>query len=204
MEKVYTIYKITNTINNKCYIGYTSKKNPRDRFGEHISASKGSNFHRQNLHEAIRKYGGKNFTFEILYQDSRKEHTFRKKEQELIEEHNAMGPSGYNMAKGGGGAGEISEETRKKMSNAAKGRTPWNKGIKGSIPWNKGLTKEDERVRKNVEKAVETRKQNGGWVPWNKGLTKEDDRVRKNVEKAVKTRNENGGWVPWNKGRKKS
>lgn len=122
----------------------------------------------------------------------------------MIEEHNAMGPSGYNMAKGGGGAGEISEETRKKMSNAAKGRTPWNKGIKGSIPWNKGLTKEDERVRKNVEKAVETRKQNGGWVPWNKGLTKEDDRVRKNVEKAVKTRNENGGWVPWNKGRKKS
>ena len=150
--------------------GYTSKKNPRDRFGEHISASRGPNFHRQNLHAAMRKYGEQNFTFEILYQDSSKEHTFRTKEQELIEEHNAMGPSGYNMARGGGGAGEISEETRKKMSDAAKGRTPWNKGMKGFVPWNKGLTKEDDRVRRNVEKAVETRKGNGGWVAWNKGL----------------------------------
>lgn len=168
MEKVYTIYKITNKTNGKCYIGYTSKKNPRHRFVEHISASNGPNYHKQNLHEAIRKHGEQNFTFEVLYQSSNREYTFRTKEQELIEEHNAMGPSGYNMARGGGGRGETSEETRKKMSNAAKGRIPWNKGRKGQIPWNKGLTIEDDRVCRNIEKCVEMRKKKG-YVAWNKG-----------------------------------
>lgn len=127
MTKIYTIYKITNTINNKCYVGYTSKRNPYDRFREHVSAAKGPNYHRQNIHKAIRKHGEQNFKFEILYQDTSKEYTFKKKEQELIEEHRALGPIGYNMAKGGGGTGTLSEESRQKMSDAAKGRTPWNK-----------------------------------------------------------------------------
>lgn len=171
MQKTHTIYKITNIVNNKCYIGYTAKENPFDRFCEHISAANGPNYRKQNIHKAINKYGEQNFKFEILYQDSNKEHTFKKKEQELIEQHNALGPVGYNMAKGGGGNGVLSEESRKKMSDAAKGRIPWNKGKKGMIPWNKGLTKKDPRVSANIQKMAETRKKTNSYVPWNKGKT---------------------------------
>lgn len=47
----------------------------------------------------------------------------------------------------------ISEETRKKMSLARMGKTPWNKGTKGvMVAWNKGLTKEDDRVKKYADK----------------------------------------------------
>lgn len=46
-----------------------------------------------------------------------------------------------NLTDGGEGAVNPSEETRKKMSDAKKGFTPWNKGIPTNIiPWNKGLT----------------------------------------------------------------
>ena len=40
----------------------------------------------------------------------------------------------------------VSEETRKKMSESKKGTTPWNKG----------LTKEDPRVKANVDKRNKT------------------------------------------------
>jgi very-short-patch-repair endonuclease len=52
-----------------------------------------------------------------------------------------------------------SDETKEKMSNASKGRTPWNKG----------LTIEDERVRLNTERAAVTKKEmikNGEWNPF--------------------------------------
>ena len=75
------------------------------------------------------------------------------------------------------------EETKKRLSKLAKGRTPWNKGIpmceeqkrklseakKGQIPWNKG--------KKGAQKA------------WNKGLTKEtNEGIRKGGEKVSKAR----------------
>ena len=53
---------------------------------------------------------------------------------------------------------EVSKETKEKISNSKKGTVPWNKGKRGvQIPWNKGLTMEDGRVRKNVEKMMQTR-----------------------------------------------
>jgi rubrerythrin len=48
-------------------------------------------------------------------------------------------------------------------------QVPWNKGKKGAqVAWNKGLSKDDPRVRANVEKAHAVRKKKG-YVPWNKG-----------------------------------
>ena len=48
-----------------------------------------------------------------------------------------------NYSRGGTGKSGLihSEETKKKNSDAHKGKVPWNKGKKtGLIPWNKGLT----------------------------------------------------------------
>ena len=62
-----------------------------------------------------------------------------------------------------------SEETKRKISKASKGKTSWNKGL---------TIETDERVR-NISLA------NKGKTSWNKGLTKEtDSRIKSPSEKA--------------------
>ena len=61
------VYKITNKINNKCYIGSTY--NFEQRIKQHIKASKckaGNKIYNYPLYKAFRKYGVENFIFEIL------------------------------------------------------------------------------------------------------------------------------------------
>lgn len=57
MEK--WIYKITNSINGKIYIGQSI--HPKKRFVQHCSDEKQS-----SIHNAIKKYGKENFIFEII------------------------------------------------------------------------------------------------------------------------------------------
>lgn len=60
------IYKITNNINAKCYIGQSC--NIYRRWNAHINISKNKNDKAYNypLYDDFRKYGLKNFTFEII------------------------------------------------------------------------------------------------------------------------------------------
>ena len=69
-----------------------------------------------------------------------------------------------------------------------------------SNPWNKGLTKDtSEKVKKNSEKAHQTRDKKN-YPAWNKGLTKEtDERVRTNTARMRDTRIKNNSFIPWNK-----
>jgi group I intron endonuclease len=58
------IYKITNLTNGKIYIGQTVQKNPKVRWYSHLAdAREGS---KNYLHNAIRKYGADNFTWEVI------------------------------------------------------------------------------------------------------------------------------------------
>lgn len=57
---MYTLYKITNLLNNKHYIGVTSR-NPNERFSEHKKSSSNS-----FISKAIRADGIENFSFEII------------------------------------------------------------------------------------------------------------------------------------------
>ena len=64
------IYRFTNQINNKQYIGQSiSPKN--ERYNNHKSSYKNENSSEYNspLHRAFRKYGFENFTYEILAKD---------------------------------------------------------------------------------------------------------------------------------------
>lgn len=59
------IYKITNLINNKFYIGST-QSSFKKRIGEHLSELNGGYHKNKHLQSSFNKYGKDNFIFEIL------------------------------------------------------------------------------------------------------------------------------------------
>lgn len=61
---VFEIYKITNVINGKIYIGLTTEGYKR-RFNRHLECSRNANNNR-HLMRAIRKYGSENFIIEVI------------------------------------------------------------------------------------------------------------------------------------------
>lgn len=89
------VYKITNNINNKIYIGITNdyKRRWREHKGKHNKNSV--------ISKAIHKYGEQNFSFEVLYSGLSIEDA-NQKEIELIQQYNSLIPNGYNISSGGG------------------------------------------------------------------------------------------------------
>lgn len=61
-EKKFCVYKHTNRINGKVYIGITSQK-VQERWGSQGQKYKGSTY----FYHAIQKYGWDNFDHEILF-----------------------------------------------------------------------------------------------------------------------------------------
>lgn len=92
------IYKITNTLNEKFYIGFTGKKNPKLRFNEHLSTARTKKKNNQPIIRAIRKYGEENFSFDILLEGDDK-FLLNVEEPRLIKE---LKPE-YNITLGGEG-----------------------------------------------------------------------------------------------------
>jgi group I intron endonuclease len=115
------IYKITNIISKKYYIGETKKNNPQLRWNEHkrkIEQGIGC----PALQDSVKKYGIENFTFEILiicFDEDR-----YKLEMEYIKKYNSISPNGYNLTKGGEGGGfhgkKHSQKTIDKISKIMK------------------------------------------------------------------------------------
>ena len=62
------IYKITNKLNNKVYIGQTRSARPTDRYAKHkyIASHLEKEKYVSLIHRAMNKYGLDNFTFEII------------------------------------------------------------------------------------------------------------------------------------------
>ena len=114
------IYKVTNLINGKCYIGQTIKP-IEQRKHEHIWNATNKKY-RSYLHNAINKYGIENFKWEILCACSTNDE-LNKKEIDLIIEQNSYLPNGYNLTFGGGGISgyKHTEETKQKISKKRMG-----------------------------------------------------------------------------------
>lgn len=93
------IYKITNLINKKVYIGQSI--NIEKRFIAHKSVYKNYKAHNYEypLYRAMRKYGFENFQFEILEECSIKD--LDEKEKYYIKYYNSKLPNGYNQDDGG-------------------------------------------------------------------------------------------------------
>lgn len=93
------IYKWTNKINGKIYIGQSV--NIENRRKKHIADSyyTKSNTYNTAFHSAIRKYGEENFTFEVLCICQKEE--LNVLEKFYIQKFNSILPNGYNMTDGG-------------------------------------------------------------------------------------------------------
>ena len=93
------IYKITNLINGKSYIGQSVNINKR--FIAHKSAAFNTNNKKYNfpLYRAIRKYGIDNFRFDVLEECTESE--LNNKEKYYILEFQTLVPNGYNQDEGG-------------------------------------------------------------------------------------------------------
>jgi len=92
MKKYHVVYKTTNIVNNKIYIGLHSTNNIQDRY-------LGSGW---VLKEAIKKYGRDKFVKKILYVYHTREKA-RSKEAEIVDEEFCKRLDTYNLAVGGMG-----------------------------------------------------------------------------------------------------
>lgn len=105
------VYKITNLVNGKVYIGQT--RGTKDyRWKKHVNAA--SNGGKSVLHKAIRKYGKEKFIIDTVA-TCKSEKELNSLECNFIESENSLVPSGYNLTTGGL-AGIPSVESRKRMS----------------------------------------------------------------------------------------
>ena len=114
------IYKATNVINGKMYIGYcVSFKNRKNR---HLKcAEKGIV---TKFYNAIRKYGKDNFTWDILEDNVENINKLKEREVYYIKHLNTYN-DGYNSTLGGDGG-----FTGHNSGQFKKGMKPWCTGIK--------------------------------------------------------------------------
>lgn len=155
------IYKTTNLLDNKIYIGKSKYDNP-DYYGSGVV-----------LNQAIKKYGRDNFKREVIEIVSNDGDVNAREKYWILFYKSFEREIGYNRTTGGDGGAlvgdslesmrnslkgkKLSPETKKKISDSHKGRhgkennCMWKKS-----PWNKGLTAENnDKIRKNVQKAHE-------------------------------------------------
>ena len=164
----YIIYKITNTKNNKIYIGKHQTLNVNDSyFGSGVA-----------LERAMKKYGKKCFTKEVLHIFDN-ELEMNEKEKELVNENFISTNKTYNLGVGGEGGSHFkgkkhSEKTKKRLSEIAKNR----------VQSDETKQKISEANRKRVV-TDETRKKLSD-VAKKRFLSQESrDKISENVKKAI-------------------
>ena len=159
------IYKVTNQINHKSYVGKT-ELSFNIRKSNHLSdARRGYEF---AFHRALRKYGEEAFVWEIIETDIEDKTLLDDRERYYIALYESFGPKGYNMSEGGEGqTGWVpSNNTRAKWSEQRKGRSPWNKGTAKS----KKVLTEEEKAAKKADANRKRSEANKGKKAWNTGL----------------------------------
>lgn len=135
----YLIYKITNKLNDKIYIGKHKTDNLDDGYMGSGTA----------IRHAVKKYGIENFTKEILY-DVDDEELMDFVEELLVDEAFVARKDTYNLTLGGRGRTHVehSEETRRKLSEANKGKHHSEESKKKMSEAKKGFRHSEETKKK--------------------------------------------------------
>lgn len=156
---IYSIYKATNVINGKSYIGFDSKW--PQRLKKHKQNYKNEN---RKFYDAIKKYGWNNFEWNILYQSYDGIHCLKEMESYFIKEYNSF-HNGYNMTLGGEGTfglvpwnknknGVYSDITIEKMKLAKKGLFDGEKNPNYGVVCNPNKKEKISSSRKKTPKVV--------------------------------------------------
>jgi group I intron endonuclease len=115
---VYTVYKLTNTVTGKSYIGLTTV-GLQERWIAHQSRAR-LGVRKSRIYVALAKFGTGAFRREVLAE------TVDREEGERLEAHfigiHDTYRNGYNSNLGGTGFFEFPEEIRRKISEAQKGK----------------------------------------------------------------------------------
>jgi len=149
------VYKITNSVNGKLYIGLSA--NPTKRWWEHRNRTKKTH---TKLYNVFRKYGVEAFSFEVLHWCNSQEDA--RDLENLVVDVCEVVTKGYNMCPGGGGgiAGPdnpfygkpLSPEVRAKMSIAAQNRAPNPEARERAAAKMRGRKQSPEWIEKRASK----------------------------------------------------
>lgn len=121
----FLVYKITNIVNGKSYIGVTTR-DVVSRWKEHVyeASTLRRNF---AFHSAIRKYGAESFSVEVIHSCVDIDEMLDI-ERSLVSGMGTLVPNGYNSAPGGragrGAYGPMSEGQRLSISKAWGAKSP--------------------------------------------------------------------------------
>jgi len=159
------IYKSTNKITGKIYIGQTTK-NLEQRIKGHIKESKIDSNRPFML--SINEYGEDNFTFETIDSANNLDE-LNDKEVYWINFYNSVSPNGYNVT--GGGQGK-KMKTTKELSRII------SEGLKNSEKWQE--TKNSEEYKIKMEKSFI------GWFRGKKFTQEHKEKIwKKNKERIL-------------------
>jgi len=156
------VYKITNQVNGKIYIG--SSKNIKGRWRRHKSALRNDKHGNPHLQNAFNKYGSDNFEFAIVEKIVNVEDLIDREQHYM----DTLKPK-YNIRPKANWS-EMSEETKRKLSKANKGKklsektkkklSKANKGIE--ITWGKKISKANQGHKVSKETRQKISKANSG------------------------------------------
>lgn len=125
------VYKITNVITGKRYVGKTIKENLEQRFNEHIRNGRKIS-HSSLISKSLREYGTINHTIELLEECDNS--IILKREQYWIDQLNSL-YLGYNIKNE-----HLEELEANYWGNENKARENLSKGL----AWNKGISPKHE------------------------------------------------------------
>lgn len=127
------IYKITNKLNQKVYVGQTVK-DLNSRFLSHKNSPNFKHTKGYPIARAIKKYGWDNFEKELIDTANSIEE-LNQKELYYIQKFNSLieGGWGYNVKGGGDSIGSHSEQTKRKIGEAQKGKLNHAHGKTGKL-----------------------------------------------------------------------
>lgn len=177
VDDSYSVYKHTNLINGKVYVGIT-RRNPKDRWGKNGYNYKTSG----NIHfsSAIEKYGWDNFSHEILLSGLSKKEA-EDKEVELIALYQATNPNvGYNIQNGGNTHGRMTDEIKEKIAAAHRGKKHSEEAK---------MKMREAALKTSRERAERLSQRMTGGKPWNTGMIfneEERDKIKGSTYKPVR------------------
>ena len=146
------IYKITNLVNNKIYIGQTINSIDK-RLKKHLSQVNCTNIC-SALYSAFKKYGKENFIIEIVINGEYSKEELNQLEMFYIKKFNSLSPNGYNL-QSGGNSFMVVESVKKQISEKLKGREiTWKNKVSDGVKklWQNKEYREKQILQKHKKR----------------------------------------------------